>query len=105
MSEHTPLITFEPVPVRARHNGWTVERQFAFVEKLADCGSISAAPTPRFAPFFRSVTANIGEDLRASSPGTAEHQSRAKLTPAQHGQLGQLPLARAPSLARAHAHA
>jgi len=43
MSEHKPLITFQPVPVRARHDGWTVERQIAFVEKLADCGSISAA--------------------------------------------------------------
>src|SRR5438270_1838961 len=28
--------------------------------------------------------------------GTAEHQSRAKLTHAQHGQLGQLPLAPPP---------
>jgi len=43
MSEEKPLITFEPVPVRPRHDGWTVERQFAFVEKLADCGSITAA--------------------------------------------------------------
>lgn len=36
-------IPFEPVPVRPRHDGWTAERQIAFVEKLADCGSISAA--------------------------------------------------------------
>lgn len=56
MSEHKPIsaeriagggspreITFQPVPLRARHDGWTVERQIAFVEKLADCGSISAA--------------------------------------------------------------
>ena len=43
MSEHKPLITFQPVPVRYRHDGWTVERQFAFVEKLADTGSITAA--------------------------------------------------------------
>ena len=41
--DSTPLITFDPVPVRARHDGWTVQRQFAFVEKLADCGSITAA--------------------------------------------------------------
>ncbi len=34
---------FEPVAVRPRHDGWTLERQFAFVEKLADCGSITAA--------------------------------------------------------------
>jgi hypothetical protein len=38
-----PLFPFTPVPLRARHDGWTVERQIAFVEKLADCGSISAA--------------------------------------------------------------
>lgn len=34
---------FTPVPVRARHDGWTVERQIAFIEKLADCGSVTAA--------------------------------------------------------------
>ena len=43
MSEHKPLITFQPVPVRPRRDGWTAERQIAFVEKLADTGSISAA--------------------------------------------------------------
>ncbi len=43
MPEHKPLVTFTPVPVRARHDGWTAERQIAFIEKLADCGSISAA--------------------------------------------------------------
>jgi hypothetical protein len=36
-------VPFEPVAVRYRRDGWTLERQFAFVEKLADCGSISAA--------------------------------------------------------------
>ena len=36
-------VPFEPVPVRYRHDGWTAERQIAFIEKLADCGSISAA--------------------------------------------------------------
>src|SRR6266545_3411987 len=36
-------IPFDPVPVRPRHDGWTAERQIAFVEKLADCGSVSAA--------------------------------------------------------------
>jgi hypothetical protein len=43
MSEHKPLITFQPVPVRARHDGWAPERQIAFVEKLADTNSITAA--------------------------------------------------------------
>ncbi len=56
MSEHKPIspngtaatgssrdLTFTPVSVRARHDGWTVERQFAFIEKLADCGCVTAA--------------------------------------------------------------
>jgi hypothetical protein len=43
MSEHKPIISFEPVPVRARHDGWTAERQIAFIEKLADTNSITAA--------------------------------------------------------------
>jgi hypothetical protein len=56
MSEHKPIspgrtaggsstreISFQPVPVRRRHDGWTAERQVAFIEKLADCGSVSAA--------------------------------------------------------------
>src|SRR5215208_5252918 len=36
-------VPFEPVPVRYRHDGWTAERQIAFVEKLADSNSITAA--------------------------------------------------------------
>ena len=43
MSEHKPLAPFDPVPVRPRHDGWTAERQIAFVEKLADTNSITAA--------------------------------------------------------------
>ena len=43
MSEHKSLVPFEPVPVRPRHDGWTTERQLAFVEKLADTNSITAA--------------------------------------------------------------
>jgi hypothetical protein len=38
MSEHKPLISFEPVPVRARHDGWTVKKQYAFIEALAQNG-------------------------------------------------------------------
>ncbi|MES2119871.1 MAG: hypothetical protein V4513_04775 [Pseudomonadota bacterium] len=34
---------FTPDPVRRRHDGWTPEKQFAFVEKLADTNSITAA--------------------------------------------------------------
>ena len=38
-----PPDLFTPVAVRPRHDGWTAERQIAFIEKLADCGSVSAA--------------------------------------------------------------
>src|ERR1044071_329124 len=38
-----PREDFEPVPLRPRHDGSTPERQIAFIEKLADCGSITAA--------------------------------------------------------------
>jgi hypothetical protein len=31
------------VVLRPRNDGWTAERQFAFIEKLADCGSVAAA--------------------------------------------------------------
>jgi len=36
-------IPFEPVSIRPRHDGWTMERQIAFIQKLAECGSVSAA--------------------------------------------------------------
>jgi hypothetical protein len=42
MAAKLPVL-FEPAPVRTRHDGWTAERQIAFIEKLADCGSVSAA--------------------------------------------------------------
>ncbi|MGN6155715.1 MAG: hypothetical protein ACTHN4_08265 [Sphingomicrobium sp.] len=39
-----PLPTFEPVPRRCkRHDGWTPERQKAFIEALADTGAVSRA--------------------------------------------------------------
>jgi hypothetical protein len=34
---------FEPVPVRARHDGFTPEKQRAFLEELADTGCVAAA--------------------------------------------------------------
>ncbi|MFL6751996.1 MAG: hypothetical protein ACJ8FL_02045 [Sphingomicrobium sp.] len=43
MTAYQPIIPFEPAQLRPRHDGWTAERQIAFIEKLADCGSVSAA--------------------------------------------------------------
>ena len=37
------VLDFEPVPRKARYDGWTPERQRAFIEALAELGSVSAA--------------------------------------------------------------
>ena len=53
--EAMPVIGFDPVPrLRVRRNGWTEERQRAFIAALATCGSVAAAArevgmTPRSA--------------------------------------------------------
>ena len=42
--ERPPLPEFTPVPRKtARHDGWTPERQRAFIEALADTGSVRRA--------------------------------------------------------------
>lgn len=41
--ERPPLPEFTPVPSKPRHDGWTPERQKAFIEALADTGSVSRA--------------------------------------------------------------
>lgn len=38
-----PAIPFEPATPRAMHNGWTAERQRAFVETLAETGCVREA--------------------------------------------------------------
>src|SRR5438067_13811922 len=42
-NERPPLPDFTPVPRKYRHDGWTPERQKAFIEALADTGSVSRA--------------------------------------------------------------
>ena len=42
-SERPPIPDFTPVPRRYRHDGWTPERQKAFVEALADTGCVDRA--------------------------------------------------------------
>ncbi|HEX2763027.1 MAG TPA: hypothetical protein VHM92_04155 [Allosphingosinicella sp.] len=37
-SGQAPSLAFTPVPRRYRHDGWTPERQVAFIEALADTG-------------------------------------------------------------------
>ncbi|MFW2830750.1 hypothetical protein [Sphingomonas sp. ID0503] len=38
-----PMPDFDPVPVRARHDGWTPERQVAFIEALGESGCVDHA--------------------------------------------------------------
>jgi len=38
-----PVPDFEPVPRKARYDGWTPERQRAFIDALAELGSVKAA--------------------------------------------------------------
>ncbi|MDT9600266.1 hypothetical protein [Sphingosinicella rhizophila] len=38
-----PTLAFDPVALEYRHDGWTPERQRAFIEELADCGIVREA--------------------------------------------------------------
>lgn len=38
-----PEFPFEPVVLRFRHDGWTAERQAAFIQALAECGCVAEA--------------------------------------------------------------
>lgn len=38
-----PQFPFTPVALAARHDGWTAERQIAFINALADCGCVADA--------------------------------------------------------------
>lgn len=38
-----PAISFDPVPVRPRRDGWTPARQVAFIAALAECGCVADA--------------------------------------------------------------
>jgi hypothetical protein len=38
-----PFIPFTPVPLRTRRDGWTVEKQIAFIEALAETGIVEHA--------------------------------------------------------------
>jgi hypothetical protein len=44
-AENEVVSTFTPVPRRYRHDGWTPERQKAFIEALADTGCVTRAAT------------------------------------------------------------
>jgi hypothetical protein len=41
--EEDDSFPFDPVPIRARIDGWTAERQVAFIEALAECACVAEA--------------------------------------------------------------
>jgi hypothetical protein len=41
--QRPPLPNFTPVPRKYRHDGWTAERQRAFIAGLAETGSVKHA--------------------------------------------------------------
>ncbi|HYD14576.1 MAG TPA: hypothetical protein VEC11_17145 [Allosphingosinicella sp.] len=43
MTERPDPLAFAPVPVRPRRDGWTVDRQIAFIETLAETGCVTTA--------------------------------------------------------------
>jgi hypothetical protein len=42
-AQDKPLIPFTPVALRARHDGWTAEKQIAFIEALAETACVEEA--------------------------------------------------------------
>ena len=79
--ERPPLPAFTPVPRRNnRHDGWTPERKRAFIEALADSGSVTRAArqvnmaqancyTLRRAAGLRAMAAALGADHDGADDG------------------------------------
>jgi hypothetical protein len=42
-ADEAGAFAFEPVPLRYRHDGWTPDRQLAFIQALAECGCVDEA--------------------------------------------------------------
>lgn len=42
-SKATPDLPFHPIPLRERHDGWTADRQIAFIDALAASGCVTDA--------------------------------------------------------------
>src|SRR3954462_7955864 len=72
-----PLIPFEPVPLRPRRDGWTVEKQYAFIEALAETGIVEEAC--RRVGMSRTSVDNLRR--RAEACTSAAHGKRHSITP------------------------
>lgn len=42
-NEPDPPLDFTPIPLRPRHDGWSPDKQVAFIEALAECGCVDEA--------------------------------------------------------------
>jgi len=84
-----PLVDFDPVPRRYRQDGWTAERQRAFISALADTGSVKHAAA-------RVGMSSEGAYYLRRQPG-AEGFATAWLAALDHGirQLEDIALERA----------
>ena len=82
MSDLTPdddPLVFTPVPVTTRHDGWTPDRQRAFIAALATHGSVGAAA--------RSVGMTPQTARRLRAKPQAESFARAWNVAAEEGRL------------------
>jgi hypothetical protein len=92
-----PLV-FTPVPVTARHDGWTAERQRAFIAALSRHGSVAAAAravgmTPQTARRLRTRPHAEGF-ARAWDAAADEGRARAIDDAIRKGQGEMVPLYR-----------
>lgn len=70
-----PLIPFIPAPVRNRHDGWTVERQYAFNEALAenDRASLSGGKAAQGMSLRIVARSLSGGQASTTMAGTSAH--------------------------------
>ena len=96
-----PLVPFERVPVRARSDGWTVKKQYAFIEALAESGDREHCELC-LSGLFDSADAKPSSSLRrlVKIGGRDYLKARSRLAPKRRVALPHRLLAR-----RAHRHA
>jgi hypothetical protein len=68
------LPDFAPVPRKYSHDGWTAARQKAFIEALADTGSVSRQPSGSCTRRAHSLTEADGRSL--SDPWRSQRRVR-----------------------------
>ncbi|WP_439534302.1 hypothetical protein [Polymorphobacter sp.] len=80
---------FDPVPVRARHDGWTPARQHEFIMRLADTGSVTEAAEAV------GMTVQTAYRLRRHPDATQFREAWDRAVEQAGAQLEQAALARA----------